>query len=66
MKIEAAIQLLTPGQFEVAKQDWRRDPTTWRRAFLLNHLTPRISGISNPHEAAALRSKWHDSRAELQ
>jgi hypothetical protein len=26
MKVEAAIELLTPGELEVARQDWRRDP----------------------------------------
>jgi hypothetical protein len=33
MKVEAAIDLLTPGPLETAKQDWRRDPTTWRALF---------------------------------
>jgi alkanesulfonate monooxygenase SsuD/methylene tetrahydromethanopterin reductase-like flavin-dependent oxidoreductase (luciferase family) len=33
MKIEKALQLLTPSSLDLAKQDWRRDPATWRTRF---------------------------------
>ncbi len=33
MKAETAMGLITPGSLETAKQDWRRDPATWRAAF---------------------------------
>ena len=33
MKIETALHLLTPGSLDLAKQDWRRDPATWRTRF---------------------------------
>jgi hypothetical protein len=59
MKIEHAIAMLTPGQLEVAKQNWRRDPSTWRRAFLLTHLTPKLDGI-DPEAAAPIRARWNE------
>jgi hypothetical protein len=33
MKIEHVLQLLTPGSLDLAKQDWRRDASTWRARF---------------------------------
>jgi hypothetical protein len=30
MKIEHALHAITPSELDAAKQDWRRDPTTWR------------------------------------
>lgn len=67
MKVEAAINLPTPGALEVAKQDWRRDPTTWRQRFLLTHLTPKLSGLEdNPEAAAPIRAHWNEAADALE
>jgi hypothetical protein len=59
MTVEAAITMLTPGDLETAKQDWRHDPATWRRSFLLTHLTPKLDGL-DPDAAAPIRERWNE------
>ena len=60
MNVGTALELLTPGELEICKQDWRADSTTWRRQFMVTHLTPRLDGLSSPVEAAAVRAKWNE------
>jgi hypothetical protein len=48
MKIETVLQLLTPSSLDLAKQDWRRDPTTWRTRF-----KAREASLQGDHDEVA-------------
>jgi len=57
---DIAVYALIIEVVDRSKQDWRRDPSTWRRAFLLTRLTPKLDGVSNPQATAPLHEKWHE------
>jgi len=52
MNIESILgPLVTPGELDCAKQDWRRDPATWRARFLSVLPAERL-GNADPNEIA--------------